>query len=120
NSAIDSTLALSIFNLISSGGNLRYLRLEIRRKIGRNAPGYGDVLFYYILRWFNRDWVCKRDPRGRVTVRELDKKGTIKAGEEWQYNEEEIYQKVFNDIWPQRTSEWWKDWKSLPLSDGSA
>lgn len=120
NSAIDSTLALSIFNLISSSGSLRYLRLEISRKFGRNAPGYGDVLFHAILRWFNRDWVCKRNARGRVTVRELDNKGTIKAGEEWQYNEEEVFQNVFNDIWPQRTLEWWKDWKSLPLSDNSA
>ena len=120
NSAIDSTLALSIFNLISSGGSLRYLRLEMRRRFGRNSPACFDSLFLSILRWFNRDWVCNRDARGRVTVRDLDKKGTIKAGEEWQYNEEEIYQRVFNDIWPQKTSEWWKDWKSLPLSDGSA
>jgi hypothetical protein len=127
NSAIDSPLALSIFKLISSGGSLRYLRLEISRKIGRNAPGYGDTLFLAILRWFNRAWVCKRDSRGRVTVRELDRKGTAKAGEEWQYlseepqyNGEEIYQEVFNDIWPQRTLEWWKDWKSLPLSYSSS
>jgi len=50
NSAIDSTLALSIFNLISSSGSLRYLRLGISRKTGQNVPGYGDVLFCAILR----------------------------------------------------------------------
>ena len=59
-------------------------------------------------------------------MRELDKKETIQAGEEWKYNKkwqggkEEVYQKAFNDIWPQKTLDWWKDWKSLPLSDGSA
>jgi len=60
-------------------------------------------------------------------VRELDKKETINTSEDWQYlseepqyNGEEIYQEVFKDIWPQRTPEWWNDWKSLPLSDGSA
>jgi len=126
NSAIDATLALSIFNLISSGGSLRYLKLETSRKMGRNAPGYYGP-FCNILRWFNRSWVCKRDAQGRVTVRELDRKGTAYAGEEWQYlseepqyQGEEIYQQVFNDIWPQRTPEWWKDWKSLPLSYGVA
>lgn len=123
NSAIDATLALSIFNLISSGSSLTYLRLEPCRKMGRNAPGRGNVLFENVLRWFNRSWVCKRDARGGVTVRELDSEGTAEAGEEWQYlseqpqyNGEDIYQEVFNDIWPRRTPEWWKDWTSLPLS----
>jgi hypothetical protein len=127
NSAIDATLALSIFNLISSGGSLRYLRLEPRRKMGPNAPAPGYVQFENVLRWFSRSWVCKRDIRGEVTVRELDKKGTASAGEEWkylseetQYNGEEIYQEVFKEIWPQKTPEWWKDWKSLPLFEEAA
>jgi hypothetical protein len=95
--------------------------------MGPKAPGFGCVLFQNVLRWFNRSWVCKRDARGRVTVRELDRKGTAKAGKEWQclrkeqqYNGEDVYQEVFKDIWPQRTPEWWKDWKSLPLSGGVA
>jgi hypothetical protein len=126
NSAIDSTLALSIFNLISSGGSLRHLRLEISRKAGSREPGVFAFPFTYILRWFGRNWVCKRDAQGRVTVREFDKGETIRAGEEWKHHEEwqgweeEVYLKAFKDIWPQKTSEWWKDWKSLPLSDGSA
>jgi hypothetical protein len=126
NSAIDSTLALSIFNLISSGGSLRHLRLEISRKAGQNEPGVFQISFITILRWFGRNWVCKRDAQGKATVSELDKRETIEAGEKWKDNEEwqgweeEVYQKAFNDIWPQKTSEWWKDWKSLPLSDGSA
>lgn len=95
--------------------------------MGRNAPASGIGQFQQVLRWFNRSWVCKRDVRGRVTVGELDKKGSATAGEEWQYLSEEpqynggeIYQEVFKDIWPQRTPEWWKDWKSLPFSSGAA
>jgi hypothetical protein len=129
NSAIDATLALSIFNLISSGGSLRYLRLEPRRKIGFNSPAsLGIGQFQDLLRWFNRSWVCKRDIRDRVTVGELDKKRTVSASKEWQFelsDEEkwygdEIFGEVFRDIWPQKTAEWWNDWESLPLSDGAA
>ncbi|KAE8451323.1 hypothetical protein EG329_003952 [Mollisiaceae sp. DMI_Dod_QoI] len=88
NSAINATLALSIFNLISAGGSLRYLRLEPHRKMGQNAPTVPNIL-----RWFNRSWVCRRDFRGRITARELDKEGSAAAGEEWQYlNEEPQYQ----------------------------
>jgi hypothetical protein len=129
NSAIDATLALSIFSLISSGGSLSYLRLEPRRKvINPNSLGNGQGQFQDLLRWFNRSWVCKRDIRGQVTVGELDKKGTALASEEWQFqlsDEEkwygdEIFGEVFRDIWPQKTAEWWNDWESLPLSDGAA
>jgi hypothetical protein len=126
NSAIDSDLALSIFNLISSGGSLRHLRLEISRKAHSREPGVYAYPFIHILRWFGRNWVCKRDAQGRVTVREIDKGETIRGGEAWKHNEEwlgweeEVYLKAFHDIWPQKTAEWWKDWKSLPLSNGSA
>ena len=131
NCAIDATLALSIFNLLSSGGSLRYLRLESSQKIGDNSPGGGFSNFLDVLKWLNRSWVCKRDVRGRVTVSELNKKETARAGEEWKflmtgqelehYGEfgEEIFLEVYKDIWPQKTSEWWNDWESLPLSDGA-
>jgi hypothetical protein len=125
NSAIDASLALSIFTIISSAPSLSYLRLEMRRKMGLHGPSsFGYGMFEVLLRWFNRSWVCKQDIRGELTVRELDRKGTALAGEEWrylseepQYEGEDVYQDVFKDIWPQRTPEWWKDWKSLPLSD---
>ncbi len=127
NSAMDATLALSIFDLISSGGSLTYLRLEMDRKMGPYAPEPPHCHFTNILRWFGRSWACKQDARGRVTVQELNTKETAWAGDEWrylseekQYRGEEIYVEVFNDIWPRRTPEWWKDWKSLPLSGGVA
>jgi len=129
NGAVDASLALSIFNLISSGGSLTYLRLEPSRKITTgNPPGQFLCMFRNMLRWFNRSWVCKRDIRDRLTVRELDEKGTVVAGKEWEYQfsdeeegreEDEIFGDVFRDIWPQKTSKWWNDWESLPLSEGS-
>jgi hypothetical protein len=127
NSAMDATLALSIFDLISSGGSLTYLRLEMDRKMGPYAPEPWDSHFTRILRWFGRSWACKQDAQGKVTLQELNSKETAWAGDEWQYlskeklyRGEEIYMDVFNDIWPRRTPEWWKDWKSLPLSSGVA
>ena len=47
NSTIDPTLALSIFNLISSRCSLSYLRLEPSRKITTpSPPGNGQVQFH--------------------------------------------------------------------------
>ncbi len=124
NGAIDGTLALSIFNLISSGTRLEYLRLEMRRKRGYHGPIGSDALFENILRWFNRCWVCEQDSRGKVTARELYIEETVNAGREWQYlsqepqyNGEEIYEKVFKDEWPQKTEQWWNDWEALPLAN---
>lgn len=127
NCAMDATLALSIFNLISSSGSLRYLRLELMQKRGFNAPAFGDGVFLNVLRWFSRPWVCKRDIRGEVTVSELNKKQTARAGKEWKdLSEEElnpgeeIFMEVFQEIWPSKTLEWWKDWESLPLFERAA
>ncbi|KFY49356.1 hypothetical protein V496_10058 [Pseudogymnoascus sp. VKM F-4515 (FW-2607)] len=57
NGAIDSSLALSIFNLISSGGSLRQLRLQIRRTRG---PGSDNGDLNYMLAWIGRNWTASR------------------------------------------------------------
>ena len=56
-------------------------------------------------------------------MRELDEKVTASAGEEWkylsgekQYNNEKIYQEVFEEIWSQRRPEWRKLGRSFPNS----
>ena len=79
-----------------------------------------------ILRWFSRNWVSKHDSHGGVTVLEIDRRKRIEAGEKWKKDneewigwEEEVYLQAFDDNWQRETSEWWSDWKSLPLSDGS-
>ncbi|KFZ02497.1 hypothetical protein V500_00163 [Pseudogymnoascus sp. VKM F-4518 (FW-2643)] len=114
NGAIDSSLALSIFNLISSGGSLRHLRLQIERTMG---PGSDDGELNYMLAWIGRNWVCEQDDRGKVSVRELGKKKRIMIEEELPYLEESHYLTAWNNTWPQKSSNWWENWKSLPLSD---
>ncbi|KAI8954478.1 hypothetical protein F4801DRAFT_533351 [Xylaria longipes] len=115
NTAIDSSLALSIFNLISLNGRLKYLRLRVSQNLG---PAAGDNDLHDILTWLGRSWACKYNDRGTVSIRECDKDVRIWLDDELQYLEEDLYLKVWNSIWPQRTSRWWENWKSFPLSDG--
>jgi hypothetical protein len=128
NGALDATLARAIFDLISSNNNLSYLRLEMSRKMKRYAPqsrSYGT--FDGLLAWFNRRWICRRhlggEVDGQVTIRDPDSERTVGAGLEWKslndgelYIDADIFKQVFQDVWPPRTSEWWNDWESLPLS----
>jgi hypothetical protein len=114
NGAIDSSLALSIFNLISSGGSLRHLRLQIERTRG---PGSEEPDLNDMLAWIGRNWVCERDDRGKVSVRELGKKKRIMIEEELPYFEESHYLTAWKKTWPQKSSNWWENWRSLPLSD---
>jgi hypothetical protein len=126
NGAIDSALALSIFNLISSNSNLRELRIIMKRNTTRRSPANAYGSFQDLLEWLNRSWICKRDSEGRATARQIEQEEEIAyAGEEWHkrltegeiYNDEDaLCVKVFKDLWPQKTSKWENDWTSLPLS----
>ncbi|KFY46701.1 hypothetical protein V494_00365 [Pseudogymnoascus sp. VKM F-4513 (FW-928)] len=122
NGAIDSSLALSIFNLISSGSNLRYLKLQIEQTEGPRC----DQDLNQMLDWIGRNWVCERDDRGVVSVREFGKKKRVHLPEELKYLEEEQkyfeggvspYLTAWNNTWPQTSSVWWENWKSVPLSE---
>jgi len=123
NCAVDSSLALSIFNLISTSGELETLILKPTRKTTKYTPGYGDGTFKDLLRWLSREWICKRGRNGRVTAHEVGKSYTALCLESWQeedspYDPPDFFQQIFWDIWPRKTDEWWNDWKSLPLSSG--
>ena len=126
NIAMDAPLALSIFNLISSGGSLRHLKLALDRKVGFQAPErYDSSTLHKAFRWFGRPWLCTRDSRGEVMVAPVDEEETASCGEEWAFLlvedikeqrwGEEIYRQLFVDIWPQKTADWRNDWESLPL-----
>ena len=131
NSAIDEKLARSIFELIAGDGRraLRYLRLQPFRKMDRGDPG-NDFIFLSTLRWFNCSFVCKRDSQGPsgVMVHELDLEGLANGEKQWRemmnsteedlWYGEEAYVAAFKAIWPQKTKEWWRDWKSLSLDLG--
>jgi len=100
NGALDATLALSIFNKIFSSNNyaLACLMVEMNRKTGFSAPAnIGWGLFQGVLRWFNRAWVCKRDNRGIITVRERHRAQTISCGEDLIYGHD-IFEKVFREL----------------------
>ncbi|KFY45421.1 hypothetical protein V495_02988 [Pseudogymnoascus sp. VKM F-4514 (FW-929)] len=114
NGAIDSSLALSIFNLISSGGSLKHLRLQIERTRG---PGSEEPDLNDMLAWIGRNWVCEQDDGGKVSVRELGKKKRMIIQEELPYFEESHYLTAWKNTWPQKSSNWWENWRSLPLSD---
>ncbi|KAG7284928.1 hypothetical protein NEMBOFW57_009543 [Staphylotrichum longicolle] len=131
NAAVDANLARAIFDRLTAppGGSLERLRLLVRRKQGRYAPASDDDRFGDLLRWFARDWICERRKSGRdntpvVEIRELEPSATVDAGKEWQsigegkrqFGGEEVFVKAFDDVWPQTTSRWWEDWKSVPLS----
>jgi hypothetical protein len=124
NIALDEPLALSIFNIVASGGSLKYLSLKIDRAYTRKLyhSGLTDLL-----RWFSRSWILKRDVRGIDTAVEIQPEETARAGKEWIYQiseegmaadrGEEVYVEAFKALWPQKTEEWWNDWTSLPLAD---
>lgn len=124
NIALDATLARSIFKMIASGSSLTYLRLQPAWKSGAGSIALAHCNFINTLRWFCRSWICRRDVHGGVQTCELDKTSTTEGGEEWKYLSEnpdlpeaQAFTEVFHKLWPSQTTEWWNDWKSLPLAE---
>ncbi|KAH9217406.1 hypothetical protein DL95DRAFT_459314 [Leptodontidium sp. 2 PMI_412] len=132
NIAMEYTLALSIFNLISkncsdtSTESLKRLKLSLDRKMGPQAPAsFGDGTFQSTLRYFGRPWMCTRDERGEVVVKELEKERTDRCREKWRFLlyedaekqvwSKEMYPGWYKSIWPQETEELLNDWEGLPL-----
>lgn len=132
NIAMEYTLALSIFNLISkncsdtSTESLKRLKLSLDRKMGPQAPAsFGDGTFQSTLRYFGRPWMCTRDERGEVVVKELEKERTDRCSEKWRFLlyedaekqvwSKEMYPGWYKSIWPQETEELLNDWEGLPL-----
>ncbi|ETS79157.1 hypothetical protein PFICI_09010 [Pestalotiopsis fici W106-1] len=140
--AIDGTLARSIFNVISDEGNarstrsaattsfsnLRWLRLDVRREIGRFAtPGYEEPDFDGLLDLFTRSWVVERreeshdDKDGEVlsqaasppsqnasgiVVTGLDEERAQRAAkedwpehDEWQHDSRKTFKTAFEELW---------------------
>ncbi|KAK3896740.1 hypothetical protein C8A05DRAFT_39710, partial [Staphylotrichum tortipilum] len=123
--AFDTTLARSIFNLVSPGGSssnsLQHLRLEPAHTAGRHHRSRygGDYRFHTLLRWLGRPWICERPRRSDtgtgagtpadVEIREQESRVTAEAGRAWQelaevskhWHGEEIFIEAFGDVWPQ-------------------
>ncbi len=117
NAAIDSSLAISIFRIISAD-NPRFERLTLKF-LGANSYGFGNMnsVLMDILQWIGRNWVCKKN-RGEIIAKELEKNKRIEEGGNMElYIEDRRYEEVWRSIWPEKTGDWRKDWSSLPLSE---
>ncbi|KAF2962858.1 hypothetical protein GQX73_g10708 [Xylaria multiplex] len=117
NSAVDSSLVLSIFNTISPSRKLRYL--GVNNWVDLDTPTASIAIDpSNIFSWLGRNWACERDDQGDISVRGLDKEDKF-TDLEYIFEDYYIhpyYVRVWNSIWPQKTSRWWESWKSLPLS----
>ncbi|KAI1423697.1 hypothetical protein F5Y12DRAFT_756309 [Xylaria sp. FL1777] len=113
NSAVDSSLALEIFHLVSPRTNLASLKVSGSCKI---EPWIDDYELRDMVDWIGRTWACEYDAEGRVCARELGKELRLRLEGQMEDIESEIYLTVWNSIWPQKTSHWWEDWSSFPLS----
>ncbi|KAL4893247.1 hypothetical protein BDV59DRAFT_177870 [Aspergillus ambiguus] len=124
NSAIDETLARSIFRTITEAhasvkSPLTWLRVE--------AGGDGIIrfnhrwlhnLFCNILRYLSGRFLCIRNPRndgqGDIIVQEIGARERQLIGE-LAPDDLGYFEAIFRDIWPGKTGDWRKDWSSLPL-----
>ncbi|KAM3508673.1 hypothetical protein MY10362_001037 [Beauveria mimosiformis] len=116
--AIDSKLALSIFNMIGRMNNLRALQLRPYGDYRGPFDGLGQWMC-----WLARRWMVKRDSAGNVMARELDvekrKKALGELQQERNRKEWQTCKKAWDTLWPPRSAQWWDEWSSLPLKSGS-
>ncbi|KAI0383309.1 hypothetical protein F5Y04DRAFT_279018 [Hypomontagnella monticulosa] len=121
NVAIDASLARSIYDTISPDGRLDRLELWSSEKWGQVDYERGLTT---LLDWIRRSWFIEKDYRGELSVRETywPEKAYEKAYEE--AHEERVkeltfggYWLVWNEVWPQTGPDWWRHWKSFPLSE---
>ncbi|OAA35362.1 protein kinase subdomain-containing protein [Beauveria brongniartii RCEF 3172] len=116
--AIDSKLALSIFNMIGRMNNLRALQLRPYGDYRGPFDGLGRWMC-----WLARRWIVKRDSAGNVMARELDaekrKEALENLQEETNRKEWQTCKKAWDTLWPPRSAQWWDEWSSVPLKSGS-
>lgn len=122
NAAIDSTLAVSIFEIISSGNStLQILKLFVENFVtnGQETP---TSEYLYIFKWIGRSWLCHRDPSNarNITTRELKKEARIEHGIRIP---ERLYSylpwpfaQVWSELWPEVGVNWKDEWRSPPLA----
>lgn len=137
NSAIDATLARSIFDIIDAAkgntpGVRRLERLELCASGGKEFPEMdGPRPAWAPLKPFlaalDRRWLVERDvrddSRGVVHVRETDaknRKGSLEFYRAADARRNEYYFGLWRRTWPVERdgSEWWDDWESYPLDLG--
>ncbi|PGH00997.1 hypothetical protein AJ80_09072 [Polytolypa hystricis UAMH7299] len=133
NAAVDSSLAQSIFDTISSanrrGRRSTFHRLKLH-VTGAGSFGQGgyDVDFQSMCRWIARSWVCRRqdghgdDNNEVIIIGEIDKRDRVQAGFHLRPRDGikdgahlTRLKGLWSDVWPGRTGNWLEDWESFPL-----
>jgi hypothetical protein len=136
NAALDSSLAVSIFRIIfdtntiaspTNRGSSQHLKLKISAA-ALSQGGWTRTEIDGITNWIGRSWACERDSTTKhsanISVREIGKQKREKMGEYLEPQMEEclnygtVYEKIWKEIWPERTGDWREDWWSFPLWDG--
>lgn len=119
NAAIDSKIALSIFQILGDNNNLRTVEL-LPCGFNVHAP------FGRWLRWIGRKWIIQRDPKGGICIQEFDVASRDEAKEEidgtnsrGNGRERSIYIAAWKGLWPPQSEIWWDDWYSFPLEGDS-
>lgn len=128
NAAIDSSLALSIFQAISDSNNKSLeLKLQLYEGSCISPYFYNEPTLHRFLCWIGRKWVCTRSvPGAEVTARELDRHKRLSVGislKEDPSDQVATYKRIWRDIWPESKSEssgeitdWRHDWHSFLLA----
>lgn len=137
NSAIDATLARSIFEVIDAAkgnapGVRRLERLELSASGGNEFPERGVMRPAWaplrpFLTALDRRWLVERDvrddSRGVLHVREThadDRKWSLDFHSADSVKRSQYYFGLWRRTWPVERdgSEWWDDWESYPLDLG--
>lgn len=130
NSAMDETLARSIFQVMSKAKPLYAPPLEcleLRMNVLREWPTISSHKLLEFLRYIARSWICNRglhdDGPHQCSVRVYDKKEELDRQESERYDElpnmnDLHYAQALCRVWPKcKEREWTKEWHSFPLSD---
>ncbi|CAK7210648.1 hypothetical protein SBRCBS47491_000846 [Sporothrix bragantina] len=133
NCAMDETLARSIFETVrgtmsNQDDRLRHLRLDIQRQASFTDVGSRNHAFMDMLRYLARPQTVRRNAAGDVVVTEINRTATRRGEDAWAKevslagdessggSKLDNCLKAFRNVWPPtRETEWWQDWKSLPL-----
>lgn len=129
NTAVDSTLAQSIFRTICAAGSsspspLQTLRLSIDASAFLHA--WKDYDFSHLVGWIGRSWLCHRqsqyDGAQEIAAVELQVQQRKYYGEliddDWELSflHGSVYEKVWKELWPGKNGDWKDDWMSFPLA----
>ncbi|KAH7371040.1 hypothetical protein BKA66DRAFT_470470 [Pyrenochaeta sp. MPI-SDFR-AT-0127] len=127
NSAIDDSLALSIFQTILAANRAvqrpgvipSFQRLKLRFSCGEQWH-----TFERLQRWLGRNWACERQHAdvhsSEVVIREIGAQARLKVQKDWEWctDDYEVYRSLWEELWPKSKGkvDWINEWHSFPFS----